>query len=682
MVVPPEEHHPTTPAPAQTSPHAREDQYDKKRAREFYRYYEPIRLLSGESAETWTDLNSTQARATHRPASSPDKALTAFCQLAAVRLQMRRAMIFFFDSNYAYVLAEATQTLSLQDDESYELEDELWLGATKIPRGFSVCEHTVNLPANAGSNAEAELADIVHIINNLADDTRFCDRPYVTDGPKARFYAGVPITTPKGLNIGALCVLDDHPHEGLSTKQIHFMREMSTTIMGHVEMVRIRGEHKRLSNMTLALADFMQTQSPKLTSPSKSDKVTSKTRSRSTSRPRSRRSLDKPQKAAVGTSSHPLAREMSESEGASTPKDKETPQLTTIDKAAKLIRSGLEADGVIFLDAASIGTKLSRSGSEDTEGTATDTDQSARDTGFESKNDSLCKVLGASYSPDRPASHEAMPRRTLQSLLRYHRRGIIWNFADEGDDYSDVTEGHGASTGSSGGKVHRGSSQPRKRTTRAALGKMMFDLFPKVRSICLIGLWDPVRQKNHSACIILSYSPIRIFDDLNYIDAFCMCVTAQLGRQDVDQANKAKSDFISSISHELRSPLHGILGTTEMLLEEVTDANIRQMISQIDSCGRTLSDTTEHLLEYSRINSIAKQVRLAANNRSGRILQDSNTVAARADLNSDCFLDQLIEEVVESTVYSWCCSRTPQALLDSQVTTIISIDRSTETSWR
>jgi hypothetical protein len=107
-------------------------------------------------------------------------------------------------------------------------------------------------------------------------------------------------------------------------------------------------------------------------------------------------------------------------------------------------------------------------------------------------------------------------------------------------------------------------------------------------------------------------------------------------------------------------------------------------VSQIDSCGRTLSDTTEHLLEYSRINSITKQVRLAHGNRSGAggILRGSNTVAARADLNSDCFLDQLIEEVVESTVYSWCCSRSPQALLDSQVTTIISIDRSTETSWR
>lgn len=48
-------------------------------------------------------------------------------------------MLFFFDSDYAYILAEATQTLSLQDDDRHQDGDELWLGSTKIPRGFSVC---------------------------------------------------------------------------------------------------------------------------------------------------------------------------------------------------------------------------------------------------------------------------------------------------------------------------------------------------------------------------------------------------------------------------------------------------------------------------------------------------------------------------------------------------------------
>ena len=113
-------------------------------------------------------------------------------------------MMFFFDRNYAYILAEATRTLSLQDDAVHDIEDALWLGHTIIPRGFSVCEHTVNLPANDGSNHDDLSAGVVHIINDLREDTRFCDRPYVVDGPKARFYAGVPITTPNGINVSCL----------------------------------------------------------------------------------------------------------------------------------------------------------------------------------------------------------------------------------------------------------------------------------------------------------------------------------------------------------------------------------------------------------------------------------------------------------------------------------------------
>ncbi|KAG9999282.1 hypothetical protein KCU72_g18570, partial [Aureobasidium melanogenum] len=146
--------------------------FECKREHEFYSYYEPIRALATREME-WTDLNSDEAVARHRPIQSSDKALTAFCQLAAIRLKMRRAMIFFFDSTDAYILAEATRTLSLNDDAVFDDdEDALWLGTTKIPRGFSVCEHTVNLPCNGGSNAQSSDSHIIHIINNLTEDTR------------------------------------------------------------------------------------------------------------------------------------------------------------------------------------------------------------------------------------------------------------------------------------------------------------------------------------------------------------------------------------------------------------------------------------------------------------------------------------------------------------------------------
>jgi GAF domain-containing protein len=151
----------------------------------------------------------------------------------------RRALISFLDAEYAYIIAESTQTLSLQDESLHEDEDALWLGFTKVPRGSSVWEGATNLPLNEGSNArDAQSASIAHIINDLSEDTRFRDTPYVKGGPKARFYAGVPITTPRGINIGVLCVLDDSPRDGLEQSQVAFLQSMASTIMSHLELVQ------------------------------------------------------------------------------------------------------------------------------------------------------------------------------------------------------------------------------------------------------------------------------------------------------------------------------------------------------------------------------------------------------------------------------------------------------------
>lgn len=65
--------------------------YESRREREFYRYYEPIRALT-KNGPPLCDLKNAEAVKAHRPFSSPDPALTAFCQLGALRLGTRRAM--------------------------------------------------------------------------------------------------------------------------------------------------------------------------------------------------------------------------------------------------------------------------------------------------------------------------------------------------------------------------------------------------------------------------------------------------------------------------------------------------------------------------------------------------------------------------------------------------------------
>ena len=74
----------------------------------------------------YCNVHDPEVRAQHKPISCPDKILTAFCQLGALRMKARRCLIFFFDVSHAYVMAEATRTLSLEDDSVHDVGDQLW----------------------------------------------------------------------------------------------------------------------------------------------------------------------------------------------------------------------------------------------------------------------------------------------------------------------------------------------------------------------------------------------------------------------------------------------------------------------------------------------------------------------------------------------------------------------------
>ena len=88
-------------------------------------YYGPLKEMT-DRGPVFCDVRDARARERHKAVSCPDKILTAFCQLGALRMGARRALVFFFDVNHAYIMAEATRTLSLEDDNTHDSGDQLW----------------------------------------------------------------------------------------------------------------------------------------------------------------------------------------------------------------------------------------------------------------------------------------------------------------------------------------------------------------------------------------------------------------------------------------------------------------------------------------------------------------------------------------------------------------------------
>ncbi len=78
---------------------------------------------------------------------------------------------------------------------------------------------------------------------------------------------------------------------------------------------------------------------------------------------------------------------------------------------------------------------------------------------------------------------------------------------------------------------------------------------------------------------------------------------AARARKAAEKASQEKSDFLAFVSHEVRTPLHGVMGTLSLLLDTPLDAEQRAYAETAWRCGTTLLRTVNELLDLSRIEA-------------------------------------------------------------------------------
>jgi PAS domain S-box-containing protein len=81
--------------------------------------------------------------------------------------------------------------------------------------------------------------------------------------------------------------------------------------------------------------------------------------------------------------------------------------------------------------------------------------------------------------------------------------------------------------------------------------------------------------------------------------------TAELrdAKEEAERANRAKSDFLAGISHELRTPMNAILGFAQLLELDVPEGEARDNVQQILRAGHHLLQLITELLDIARIES-------------------------------------------------------------------------------
>ncbi len=72
--------------------------------------------------------------------------------------------------------------------------------------------------------------------------------------------------------------------------------------------------------------------------------------------------------------------------------------------------------------------------------------------------------------------------------------------------------------------------------------------------------------------------------------------------EEARSANRAKSEFLSHMSHDIRTPINGIMGMTEVALKNLSDA------ARVEDCLGKISNSSQHLL--SLINDVLDMSRI------------------------------------------------------------------------
>ncbi|RZK05536.1 MAG: GAF domain-containing protein [Flavobacterium sp.] len=112
--------------------------------------------------------------------------------------------------------------ISLIDDFHQILIAKTGVEITSVERGETFCTDTIQ---------QNELV----VISDASQHPKYKNSPYVKGDPNIRFYAGMPVRTLDGYNIGTICVIDSKP-KSLSTYQLESLKMLSSHVIYLLEL--------------------------------------------------------------------------------------------------------------------------------------------------------------------------------------------------------------------------------------------------------------------------------------------------------------------------------------------------------------------------------------------------------------------------------------------------------------
>ncbi|GAB0118342.1 sensor domain-containing diguanylate cyclase [Acidisoma sp. 7E03] len=143
------------------------------------------------------------------------------------------------------VLGVPIAAVSLIDRHRQWLKSCVGVSSREMAREISFCTHTIQQREPL-------------VVPDATQDPRFADNPLVTGESGIRSYLGIPLATPDGYQLGALCALDTKPRS-FDPLQIQIMTNFAALVMDEMEL-RLIAESDFLTGAMTRRAFLMELQ--------------------------------------------------------------------------------------------------------------------------------------------------------------------------------------------------------------------------------------------------------------------------------------------------------------------------------------------------------------------------------------------------------------------------------------
>ncbi|KIO54552.1 GAF domain-containing hybrid sensor histidine kinase/response regulator [Flavobacterium hibernum] len=157
----------------------------------------------------------------------------------------------------SYICGTPIAHISFIDESRQWFKSEIGIGVTEVPREISFCRYTI---------MESKMVEI----SDTHSNERFKNDPNVTGGFKVRFYAGIPLTTPDGYNIGTICAID-HVSKELNDDQRNALSIIGKHVINQLELITKNidlAAHKKIADRAVFAKDsFLANMSHEIRTP-------------------------------------------------------------------------------------------------------------------------------------------------------------------------------------------------------------------------------------------------------------------------------------------------------------------------------------------------------------------------------------------------------------------------------